>query len=367
MQLTAQQIQRYARHLPVIGIDGQQKLLQANILCIGAGGLGCPALQYLSAAGVGHLGIIDDDVVSLSNLQRQILYKQSDVGKAKVDCAAEWLKLQNSLVNITTYQQRLTRENGTAIVADYDIVIDGSDNYRTRYLINDLCHQANKPLISASIYQFHGQCSIFHYQQGPCYRCLFPTPPPDALTPNCAQAGVLGVLPGVMGSLQAIEAIKLLIGQGQLLAGRLLVFDALSMTFDTYQVPSDPHCPLCQKGELSDGLFAKTSAVESVEEITPKQLQQWLAEPDAPQLLDVREDYEREICHINGEFLPLSRFSIDHVKADKNKPLVVYCKAGVRSRQASIVLSKAGFRQVYNLNGGILRWIDEVEPHLQAY
>ncbi len=372
MKLTPTEILRYSRHFPIINQTGQEQLKNAAVLCVGAGGLGSPALLYLAAAGIGKLGIIDHDRVEISNLQRQILFTNADIGQLKVDCARQHLVAQNPHIEIKTYPLRLTRSNAQQLVANYDIVLDGSDNYETRYLINDVCHSAGKPMVSASIFQFQGQISVFNVDDGPCYRCLYRAPPPAELMPDCAAGGVLGVLPGIMGTIQATETIKLILKKGQSLSGRLLIFDALCMSFNEYTIHSDPQCPLCQYSQLSDDLFTQPSrecnSDGTVPEIQPSELASWLRDSAASvQLLDVREPYERAICHIGGAFLPLSQYDPSHLKLNKQIPTVVYCKHGNRSQIAAKLLQAEGYQRVFTLKGGIIAWAEQIDPSIVIY
>lgn len=368
MPLSPQEILRYSRHFPVIHMAGQQQLKQAKVLCVGAGGLGSPVLLYLAAAGIGTLGMVDHDVVEISNLQRQVLFDAQDLGLSKALCAQQKLQAQNPLIEIKAHYCRLTQENAEHILADYDLIVDGSDNYLTRYLINDICHVQSKPLVSASIFQFQGQISVFNYNNGPCYRCLYPAPPPAELVPNCAVGGVLGVLPGIIGTLQATEAIKLILKIGQSLSGRLLTVDALTMQFKDYEIRRDPHCPLCQHGQFSHSLFTKTVTEMAITEIEPQQLADWLQQnPESFKLLDVREPYERELCHIGGEHIPLGELHPAQLNWDKQQPLVVYCKMGGRSLKAAQLFQDAGYEKVYSLKGGIVAWAQKIDPEMVIY
>jgi molybdopterin/thiamine biosynthesis adenylyltransferase/rhodanese-related sulfurtransferase len=362
-------LQRYARHFPIIGLQGQQKLSQAKILCIGAGGLSCPALLYLTAAGVGTIGIIDDDKIELSNLQRQILFGQQDIHSSKVNVAAARLKQQNDAIQIHAHHKKLNDDNAHDLVKDYDVVIDGSDNYKTRYLINDVCHQQKKPLISASIFQFQGQCSVFNYNDGPCYRCLYECPPPDDIVADCAQGGVLGVLPGIMGTIQATEAIKIILTLGEVLSHRLLIFDALKMQFKEYSIHKNKMCPLCHGGELSTHLFLNKNenATITTQEITPQELYKLLNENKSVFLLDVREPFEREICHIGGEHIPVNNLQAEQLNIPKDNLIVVYCKTGKRSRSAATQLKQSGFQYVVSLEGGIKAWANEIDSTIAIY
>lgn len=369
MPLSPTETLRYSRHLPIISQAGQERLKSAAVLCIGAGGLGCPALQYLVAAGVGKLGIADDDRVEISNLQRQILFTEADIGQLKVDCAKQRLAAQNPHVEIVAYPLRLTRDNAEQLISRYDIVLDGSDNYPTRYLLNDVCHMSHTPLVSASIFQFQGQIGVFNQGEGPCYRCLYNAPPPAELMPDCATGGVLGVLPGIVGAISAAEVIKLVLGLGESLQGRLLSVDALGMHFKEYLVHPDPECPLCQHQQLSDELFnaATCNAAVIVPEVQPLQLAAWLQEARGLQLLDVREPYERAICDIGGELMPLSHFDVSRLSLDKKQLTVVYCKHGMRSLAAARLLQAAGYSCVFSLAGGIIAWAEQVDPGIGVY
>ncbi len=368
MQLTPTETLRYSRHFPIITLAGQEQLKNAAVLCIGAGGLGSSALQYLAAAGIGKLGVVDDDRVEISNLQRQILFTEADIGQLKVDCLRQRLLAQNPHIEVVAYPLLLTRDNAQRLISNYSIVLDGSDNFQTRYLINDICHEAKKPLVSASISQFQGQVSVFNLNDGPCYRCLYPTPPSAELMPDCATGGVLGVLPGIVGTIQATEAIKLILKRGESLAGRLLTIDALNMSFKEYVVHADPQCPLCCHNQLSDQLFtAVCSNKPVVAELQPLQLSAWLGGSEPVQLLDVRESYERAICDIGGEFLPLSQFNLSHLTLNKQIPTVVYCKHGIRSQIAARLMQAAGYQQVYSLRGGIVAWAQEVDSGVAIY
>lgn len=367
MTLGQNELLRYSRHLPVIGLEGQQQLKNAKILCVGAGGLGCPALQYLAAAGIGTLGIMDADQIELSNLQRQILFTEQDIGRNKALVVGERLKKLNSHCTFTIYQIFLSETNAQDIIANYDIVLDASDNYPTRYLLNKVCRSLKKPLISASIFQYEAQLSVFNYNNGPCYQCLYPAPPPEHLSPNCSLSGVLGVLPGVAGCLQAVEAIKIILNSGEVLSGTLLSMDLLTMHFKHFDIMKQ-NCTEHPKVECAPQSNQCQSS--SMVEMSAKDLAQLLAKnPDAVQLLDVRESYERDICTIGGVHIPLSLFSdqlAQHFLA-QDKPIVVYCRSGVRSRTVCQQLTSTGFKQVTNLSDGIIGWIKNVDSSLTAY
>ncbi|MFT3742327.1 MAG: HesA/MoeB/ThiF family protein [Gammaproteobacteria bacterium] len=363
MKLSQDEALRYQRQLILIGSEGQTRLKTAKVLCVGAGGLAHPALQYLVAAGVGTLGIMDNDLIEISNLHRQIHFTTTDIGRPKATVIATKLQQQNPHVKFNVYDQAFSTETAS-LITDYDVILDGSDNYRTRYLLNDACHLQQKPLISASIFQWQGQLSVFNYLKGPCYRCLYPTPPTIDERPSCAEAGVLGVLPGVMGTLQATEVLKILLQQGESLSGRLLTYDALSAQFQTYHLLVDSDCPLCQRGELSMALHSENTCSQergqparNMLEVSAEQLAKWLNQyPSTLQLLDVRETYEREAFHIGGEHLPLSAFDPEQLNFDKTALTVVYCKAGGRSLQAVEILRQMGYQQAMSLKGGMLAW-----------
>ena len=364
--LTSLQLARYARHLPLLGEVGQANLLKAKILCVGAGGLGAPVLQYLAAAGVGTLGIVDGDQVELSNLQRQIIFTEQDIGKNKAEQAAAYLNKFNSELAIIVYPLFINQNNANQILFNYDIIIDATDNYRTRYLLNDVSFQLKKPLVSACIYQYYGQCSVFNYADGPCYRCLYESPPPPEAIPNCSSGGVLGVLPGLIGCIQATEAIKIILKQGDTLSGRLLTFDALNMQMQEFSIAKNPTCPCCQQGESATDLFATENTCSNVLNMTVSHLASKI-NSETLILIDVREDYEREICHIGGLHIPLAQLESQLDFLPKNKPIICYCKVGGRSYHAAQILLNNGFKSIYNLEGGILAWIREIDPTLTPY
>lgn len=366
------EIQRYARHfaLPSVGVEGQKRLKQAKVLCVGAGGLGSPALLYLAAAGIGTLGIVENDLVDLSNLQRQILFSTNDIGNNKADAAKARLSELNPLIQINTHQQQLMKDNALDIIASYDFVLDCTDNFYTRFLINDACFYLNKPYVYASVLKFEGQCSVFSSSQGPCYRCLFETPPPPELIPNCAEAGVIGALPGILGSMQAMEIIKLILNQGSNLIGRLLIVDALTMKFRELSIVKNKKCPLCEFKipfddlEMPKFICNKDSDRNEISVHDLKNLQQ--SDTDFL-LLDVREPFEYAICNIGGHLIPLN--DLDHrvSELNLNQLIIVYCKSGGRSNQALNFLSSHGFQKVKSLKGGILAWMDEIDSTLQRY
>jgi len=377
--LSSAEFVRYSRHLllPEVGIEGQQKLKQARVLLIGAGGLGSPLALYLAAAGVGHIGIVDSDVVDMSNLQRQILHSTSMIGHSKLVSARERIEGLNPFIQVETYETWLTSENALEIMSPYDIVIDGTDNFQTRYLTNDACVLLGKPNIYGSIFRFEGQASVFATPQGPCYRCLYPNPPPPGLMPSCAEGGVLGILPGIIGTIQATEAIKLILGQGRFLIGRLLLFDALQMHFHEMQIQKNPQCPICGSHptitHLVDyDMFCGNSTTNSrkgdLEQITPSQLAHELLQEHALTLIDVREPHEWQICHLQeARLLPGGTLAKHFYELDRTADIVVYCRSGARSAKAAQTLKDAGFQRVRNLEGGILRWAQEVDPLMPTY
>ncbi len=379
-RLDHDEILRYSRHLiiPNVAMDGQRKLKAAKVLLIGAGGLGSPLALDLAAAGVGTLGLVDFDVVDLTNLQRQVLHGTKDVGRPKLDSARDRIKDVNPNVHVEGYETRLTSENALEILRDYDLVIDGTDNFPTRYLTNDACVILGKPNVYGSIYRFEGQASVFATAEGPCYRCLFREPPPPGLVPSCAEGGVLGVLPGLIGTIQATEGIKMLLGIGEPLIGRLLLVDALTMKFRTVKLRKDPTCPVCGTREIRELIdyeqfcgIDPTAAADGgagVPEITPKELEARLRRRDAFDLVDVREPYELDIARLDGaRSVPLATLAESLHTLDSAKDIVVMCRSGARSAKAVRQLQGAGFRRVWNLAGGILRWSDDVDPSVPKY
>jgi adenylyltransferase/sulfurtransferase len=380
--LSKEEVARYARHLimPEVTIEGQRRLKQSSVLLVGAGGLGSPAALYLAAAGVGRLGIVEFDVVDLSNLQRQVLYETSWVGQPKLQSAAARIAALNPHVLVETHAAALARDNALEVIKDYDVVIDGTDNFETRYLANDACYFLKKPNVYGSIYRFEGQASVFWPDRGPCYRCLYPEPPPPGMVPSCAEGGVLGILPGVVGGLQATEALKILLGIGEPLVGRLLLYDALAMRFDELELRRDPACPLCGEAptirELQDyPAFCGTGrGVESapppgqVEEITARELKSRLDAGEPLTVVDVREPHEAAICRIEGaRLVPLGSLPERLHELDSAQSYVLHCRSGVRSAKAVALLREAGFRRVLNLQGGILAWARDVDPSLPTY
>ncbi|HEX9402266.1 MAG TPA: molybdopterin-synthase adenylyltransferase MoeB [Anaeromyxobacter sp.] len=376
--LSQQEILRYSRHLiiPEVGVEGQRRLKDARVLMVGAGGLGSPIGLYLAAAGVGRLGIVEFDTVDETNLQRQILHGTKDVGRKKVESARDRIRDVNPNVEVVAHETRLTSENALDIVRQYDLVVDGTDNFATRYLVNDACVLLGKPNVYGSIFRFEGQSTIFCTKDGPCYRCLYPQPPPPGLVPSCAEGGVLGILPGLVGVIQATETVKLVTGIGEPLVGRLLLVDALAMQFRTVKLRKDPRCPACGTRELQSlvdyeqfcGIRGVEDDVTDVPTLTPGDLAARLARGDALDLVDVREPHEWDICRIEGARLaPLSSFAEALRTLDSARDVVLYCRSGVRSAKALRQLQTAGFKRVWNLAGGILRWSEDVDPSIPKY
>jgi MoaD family protein len=380
-ELTRDEIQRYSRHLimPEVGVDGQRKLKAARVLCVGAGGLGAPAAMYLAAAGVGTLGLVDFDVVDASNLHRQIIYGTPDVGKRKLEAARARIAAMNDGVKVVLHELALTSKNALEVLKDYDVILDGTDNFQTRYLVNDACVLLGKPNAYGSIFRFDGQASVFAVKGGPCYRCLYPEPPPPGLVPSCAEGGVLGVLPGVIGIIQATEAIKLILGAGQPLVGRLLLYDALQMRFRELKLRRDPECPICGDHPTIHALIDYDQfcgvvpahaqpAAGGVPEVTVEELKAKLDRGEDVRVLDVREPNEFQICRIPGSTLiPLGELSNRTAEIDRDRELIVHCKMGGRSAKAVALLQERGFTRVRNLTGGILAWIDRVDPSQSKY
>ncbi len=379
-ELTHDEVKRYSQHLimPEVGMSGQMKLKKASVLCVGAGGLGSPLAFYLTAAGVGRIGIIDFDVVDFSNLQRQILHTTNDVGRPKLDSAAEKLKALNPNVNVELHETRLTSENALQLFEKYDIIVDGTDNFPTRYLVNDACVLTGKPNVYGSIFRFEGQASIFAASEGPCYRCLYPEPPPPGLVPSCAEGGVLGILPGLVGLVQATEVIKLILEKGNSLVGRLLLFDALGMKFRELKLKKDPECPVCGENatikELIDyeefcGIGPEVEeSPTGIDEVTAKELKEELDQGQDPYILDVRNPVEYEISRIEGSHLiPLDQLLNRLNELDSARDIVAHCRTGARSAKAIEMLQEAGFRKLRNLKGGVLAWADEVDPTMAKY
>src|SRR5687768_8979714 len=384
MALTNDEVQRYSRHLimPEVGVEGQEKLKKGSVLCIGAGGLGSPAALYLAAAGVGTIGIVDFDVVDFSNLQRQVIHGTSDVGRSKLASAKDRLLELNPHINIETYETALSSRNALDLFRPYDVILDGTDNFPTRYLTNDACVLLGKPNAYGSIFRFEGQASVFAIRGGPCYRCLYPEPPPPGLVPSCAEGGVLGVLPGVIGVIQATEAIKLVTGIGEPLIGRFLIYDALKMKFRELKLRKDPECPVCGTNPTVTKLIdyeqfcgirpepqaQSSGATVSEWEITPVDLKKKLDAGDKPFILDVREPNEYQINKMPGSTLiPLGELPRRYQELDPEQDIVVHCKMGGRSAKAVDYLKSVGFKKVKNLRGGILEWIDKVDPSQPKY
>ncbi len=378
--LSKEEILRYSRHLimPEVAMDGQLKLKQAKVLLMGAGGLGSPLALYLAAAGVGTIGVVDFDVVDFTNLQRQIIHDTDDVGRPKLESARDTLRDINPNVKVIGHETRLTSENALDIFKDYDIVADGTDNFPTRYLVNDACVLLGKPNVYGSIFRFEGQASVFYAEQGPCYRCLYPEPPPPGLVPSCAEGGVLGVLPGIVGCIQAIEVLKLILGSGQPLIGRLLLFDALGMKFRELRLRKNPDCPICGEHptihQLIDyeefcGMRGKEQEFTTrVPEVSARELKQMMDQNKPFVLIDVREPHEYQICRIPGsKLIPLGDVPRRVHELNSADEIVVHCKMGARSAQAVDFLTKSGFRKIHNLKGGILAWAREVDPSVPTY
>jgi sulfur-carrier protein adenylyltransferase/sulfurtransferase len=380
VSLSKEEVLRYSRHLimPEVGMEGQLKLKAAKVLCIGTGGLGAPLGVYLAAAGVGRIGLVDFDTVDMTNLQRQILFSTSDVGRPKIEAAAERLRGLNPDIQIDTFETRLTSENALGFFKDYDLIVDGTDNFPTRYLINDACVLLGKQNVYGSIFRFEGQVTVFGAPGGPCYRCLYPEPPPPGLVPSCAEGGVLGVLPGIVGSMQAAETLKLIIGKGEPLIGRLLLFDALAMRFRELKLRKNPNCPVCGAHPTVTKLidYAEFCGIRgeeapapqtAVPEIAPRELKARLDRGDDLFILDVREPHEYQICNLRGHLIPLGDLSRRVSELDSSREIVAHCRTGKRSAEAVEFLRKAGFRKVLNLKGGILAWSDEVDPSVPKY
>jgi adenylyltransferase/sulfurtransferase len=379
--LSNEEIARYGRHLslPEVGVEGQRRLKAASVLMIGTGGLGAPTGMYLAAAGIGRMGIVDFDVVEASNLQRQIIHGTADIGRPKIESARDRLNDINPNVEIETYETRLTSDNALELIAKYDIVVDGTDNFPTRYLVNDACVISGKPNVYGSIFRFEGQASVFWAEKGACYRCLYPEPPPPGLVPSCAEGGVLGVLPGIVGAIQANETIKIILGAEDILVNRLLLFDAWQMKFRELKLRKDPSCPVCGENptvtKLIDyeefcGLRAQPEGSSAeLEEITATELKRRVDDGRDTQLIDVREPFEFEIARIPGtKLIPLGQVAERMSEIDSSRETVVHCKAGVRSAKAIAALKQAGFQgRLINLKGGITAWSDEVDPAVPKY
>jgi adenylyltransferase/sulfurtransferase len=377
--LSNEEILRYSRHLimPEVGMEGQLKLKQARVLCIGAGGLGSPLALYLGAAGVGTLGIVDFDVVDFTNLQRQVIHGTSDVGRKKLDSAADTLREINPNIEIRKFETRLTSANALELFREFDIIADGTDNFPTRYLVNDACVLTGKPNVYGSIFRFEGQASVFATKEGPCYRCLYPEPPPPGLVPSCAEGGVLGILPGLVGVIQATETIKLILGSGEPLIGRLLLVDALGMRFRELKLRKNPDCPACGTHptvtELIDynqfcGIRGEEAAAPtSMTDISVEELKRRLDRGDDLFVLDVREPHEYQICNLGGYLIPLNDLPKRVSELDSSREIVVHCKMGGRSAKAADFLGQSGFTKVHNLTGGINAWAERIDPKVPKY
>ena len=392
-ELNNDEILRYSRHLilPEVGMEGQRKLKRARVLCIGAGGLGSPVALYLAAGGVGTLGIVDFDIVDFTNLQRQIIHSTSDVGRKKLDSAAESIAAINPNVEIRKFETRLTSANAMEIIRDFDIVVDGTDNFATRYLVNDACVLSGKPNVYGSIFRFEGQASVFATKEGPCYRCLYPEPPPPGVVPSCAEGGVLGILPGLVGVMQATETIKLILGAGEPLIGRLLLIDALAMRFRELKLRKNRECPVCGENPTVTALIdyeqfcgvspqergvsgasrmrgEEKAATATIGDMTPEELKQKMDSGDKDLfVLDVREPNEYQICNLGGHLIPLNDLPKRVGELDRSKEIVVHCKMGGRSAKAVDYLKQQGFTNVHNLVGGINAWADRIDRTMPKY
>ena len=377
--LNNDEVLRYSRHLimPEVGMEGQLKLKAAKVLTVGAGGLGSPLAMYLAAAGVGTIGIVDFDVVDFTNLQRQIIHGTSDVGRKKLDSAADTLKEINPFVEVRKFETRLSSDNALDIFREFDLVVDGTDNFPTRYLVNDACVLSGKPNVYGSIFRFEGQASVLATPQGPCYRCWYPEPPPPGLVPSCAEGGVLGILPGLVGVIQATETVKLILGKGDPLIGRVLLVDALGMKFRELKLRKNPECPVCGPNrsitKLIDyqqfcGIRGEEAPVAmTVPEMTVEELKRRLDAREDLFVLDVREPHEYQICNLKGHLIPLGDLPQRVHELDSSREIVAHCRSGVRSAKAVDFLRQAGFKKVHNLQGGILAWADKIDPKMPKY
>jgi sulfur-carrier protein adenylyltransferase/sulfurtransferase len=374
--LSKDELLRYARHLslPEVGVEGQERLKAARVLCVGTGGLGSPLALYLAAVGVGTLGIVDFDVVDYTNLHRQIIHATPDVGRSKVQSAEEKISAINPFVRVVAINQKLTNQNALEIFKDFDIIADGTDNFATRYLVNDACVLSGKPNVFASVFRFEGQASVFAAKNGPCYRCLYPEPPPPGMVPSCAEGGVLGVLPGLLGIIQATEVIKLVCGIGQPLIGRMLLVDALGMKFQELRLRKDPECPVCGTNRTVTELidydeFCGVRGVEPVMagDVEPQELKRRMDKGEPLFILDVREPHEYQICNLGGYLIPLGELPNRFGELDREREIIAHCKAGGRSAQAVEFLRQQGFKNVHNLAGGITAWSDKVDPSVPKY
>ena len=377
--LTNEERLRYSRHLilPEVGVDGQLKLKQGKVLCVGAGGLGSPLALYLAAAGIGTLGMVDFDVVDISNLQRQIIHSTADVGRKKLDSAAESIAAINPNVELRKFETLLSSSNALEIFRDFDIIADGTDNFPTRYLVNDACILTGKPNVYGSIFRFEGQASVFATKDGPCYRCLYPEPPPPGAVPSCAEGGVLGILPGLVGVIQATETIKLILGLGESLAGRLLMIDAATMSFRELKLRKNPDCPACGTHPTMTQLIdynqfcgvgkSETGVAATMADMTVEELKRRLDAGDNLFVLDVREPHEYQIANIGGHLIPLNDLPKRIGELDRSREIVVHCKLGGRSAKAVDFLRQSGFTNVHNLGGGISAWAERVDPKVPKY
>jgi adenylyltransferase/sulfurtransferase len=381
-ELTTDDLSRYSRHLilPEVGMEGQRRLKAARVLCVGTGGLGSPLALYLTAAGIGTLGLVDFDVVDSSNLQRQIIHSTKDIGRKKIDSAEEKLSALNPAINIVKHETMLNSSNALEIMKDYDIVADGTDNFPTRYLVNDACVLLGIPNVYGSIFRFEGQASVFAIEAGPCYRCLYPEPPPPGLVPSCAEGGVLGILPGLVGVIQATEVIKLILGKGDSLVGRLLLVDALNMRFRELKLRKNPECPVCGTNptvtalidyEHFCGIVPETPQEKNLKNGIPQlAVKELKARRDAGEdvfLLDVREPYEFQIAQIGGKLIPQNDVPQRLAEIPRDREIIVHCRSGARSQRIAEFLKQSGYTQVVNLAGGILAWSDEIDPSVQKY
>jgi sulfur-carrier protein adenylyltransferase/sulfurtransferase len=381
-ELTNDELSRYSRHLilPEVGLEGQRRLKAAKVLCVGTGGLGSPLAFYLAAAGIGTLGLVDFDVVDASNLQRQIIHSTKDIGRKKLDSAEEKLTALNPALRVVKHETMLTSANALDILKDYDVVADGTDNFPTRYLVNDACVLLGKPNAYGSIFRFEGQCSVFATENGPCYRCLYPEPPPPGLVPSCAEGGVLGILPGLVGVMQATEVIKLILGIGESLIGRLLLVDALAMRFRELKLRKNPDCPVCGTHptvtELIDyqqfcGITPPTpqeaTLKNGIPQITVKELKARIDAGEDVQLIDVREPWEAQVAQIGGKLIPQNDVPNRLAEIDRSREVVIHCRSGARSQRIAEFLQQQGYPRVANVAGGILAWSDDIDPTVPKY
>jgi sulfur-carrier protein adenylyltransferase/sulfurtransferase len=381
-ELSAEELARYSRHitLPEVGLEGQRKLKAARVLCVGTGGLGSPLAFYLAAAGIGTLGLVDFDVVDASNLQRQIIHSTADIGRKKLDSAAEKLTALNPSLQVVKHETMLTSANALEILKDYDIVADGTDNFPTRYLVNDACVLLGKPNVYGSIFRFEGQASVFGAKDGPCYRCLYPEPPPPGLVPSCAEGGVLGILPGLVGVIQATETIKLILGRGDPLIGRLLLVDSLAMRFRELKLRKNPECPVCGQHPTVTRLIdyqqfcgiapanPQENAVKNgIPQMSVQELKQRMDAGDHLLVLDVREPYEYQIANIGGTLVPMNEVPRRLDEISRDQEIVVQCRSGSRSQRVAEFLKQNGYEKVANLAGGILAWSDQIDPSVRKY